>query len=85
MRGCPSALSFNLGGMDIDTLENEEFKFLGSLVTFKNSSDDVYQYVRQLISSGIENIDDSLVRDEYKLKMYADFFPTLHPIPSDSQ
>ena len=74
MKGCPSGVSFALGGTDIDTLENEDFKFLGSLVTYRNSSDDVYQYIRDIITSGIENIENAFVRDEYKLKMYAIYF-----------
>ena len=73
-KGSPSQVVFNLDGTNLDTLENEDFKFLGSLITYRNSSGDVYQYVRDIVTTGIENIDGSLVRDEYKLKMYADYF-----------
>ena len=73
-RGTPIELHFNLEGSDIQTLYENDFKFLGSLVTFKNTTSDVFQYVTGLITTGIENIDRSLVRDEYKLKIYSEYF-----------
>ena len=73
-RGTPIELHFNLEGSDIQTLYENDFKFLGSLVTFKNTTSDVFQYVTGLITTGIENIDHSLVRDEYKLKIYSEYF-----------
>ena len=70
----PIDLSFMLNDHEIQTLRNCDFKFLGSLVTFKNSTSDILKYVEDIITSGIEKIDKSLVRNEFKLKIYSDYF-----------
>ena len=72
--GKPTDIKFNLGEAAIPTLEAEPHKFLGSIVTFRNTATDVYQYLEEKITNGLENIDKSLVRNEFKLKMYANYF-----------
>ena len=72
--GKPTPVKFQLEEDIIPTLEEEPHKFLGSLVSFDNSSSDVYNYLENKIKTGLENIDKSLVRNEYKLKIYSEYF-----------
>ena len=72
--GSPTDLKFHLDNIELETLKTEEFKFLGSLVSYDNSSDDKYQYVKSMIEVGVTNIDKALVRNEFKLKVFADYF-----------
>ena len=73
-RGSPTDIPFMLDDYEIQTLRECDFKFLGSLVTFRNSTSDIFKYVEEIITSGIEKIDMSLVRNEYKMKIYSDYF-----------
>ncbi len=72
--GKPTAVEFNLDESKIPTLEKEPHKFLGSLITFNNTASDIFTYLHDIIKSGLENIDKSLIRNEYKLKIYCDYF-----------
>ena len=72
--GKAQAIKFNLDESVIPTLDEEPHKFLGSLITFTNTPLDVYNYLYEKISSGLENIDKSFIRSEYKLRVYTDYF-----------
>ena len=72
--GKPTAVKFNLDDSIIPTLDEESHKFLGSLVTFKNTNLDVFQYLEKKLRSGLENIEKGLIRNEFKLKVYAEYF-----------
>ena len=70
------AASFQLDGQNILSLSvtDNRFKFLGSLVTDNDNSRSVYEYLSEIITSGLRNIDASSVRSEYKLEIYSRYF-----------
>ena len=72
--GKPTDIPFTIGTNTIPILFDSEHKFLGSLITAKNTDMDVFNYLSDKITSGLSNIDKSLVRNEYKLKIYANYF-----------
>ena len=72
--GKPTSINFQLNDSNIPTLEEEPHKFLGSLITFNNTATDIYNYLESKIKSGLENIDKSLIRNEFKLKVYSDYY-----------
>ena len=67
-------VSFALGNDDIGSILHEKFhKFLGGFYTFKSSSGAVTEMIRDKISDQLKNIDKLLVRNEYKVRIYADY------------
>ena len=69
-RGSSVANVFTVEKEEIPTLDNEAHKFLGSLITFNNTSSDVADYLSDKIQTSLVNIDSCLVRNEYKLQVY---------------
>ena len=72
--GSAKSIPFHIDGDEIPTLDKESHKFLGSLITFKNSSADIFNYLYQMIETSLENVASSLIRNEYKLKIYIRYF-----------
>ena len=46
---------------------------LGSLITFRNKPAEVYEDIHEKLSTGLDRIDKSLIRNEHKLRVYADY------------
>ena len=55
----------------LKTLVDEPHKFLGQIVTHKNSSTDHFNFMSDILKSKLENLDGSAVRNEYKIATYA--------------
>ena len=72
--GKATSIEYSLDESNIPTLEKEPHKFLGSLLTFDNKEADVFEYLKNMIADGLSNIDKALVRPEFKLRMYSDYF-----------
>ena len=72
--GRPTDIPFTIGANVVPTLFESEHKFLGSLVTAKNTDLDVFNYIKDKLTLGLHNIDKSLVRNEYKLRIYSKYF-----------
>ena len=72
--GSPSSILFQIDGVDVSTIENDSHKFLGSLITFRNKSSDILEYLNSKISSALENISSSVIRPEYKIQVYTRYF-----------
>ena len=68
--GSPKPIRFTLSDLTISTLYDKPHKYLGSVVTHSASSSAGFSFLRDKISSILSNIDSSLVRSEYKLKIY---------------
>jgi hypothetical protein len=62
-----------IGEHDIPTLFEKEHTFLGSLITSHNKDIDIYEYIREKFEIALNNIDNSLIRNEYKLRVYTDY------------
>ena len=56
---------------NLKTLEDDPFKFLGSRITFRNTASDHYELLHELLNNKLENVDNCLVRGEYKVAIYS--------------
>jgi hypothetical protein len=68
--GSPKSIEFAIEEDSVPTVENESHKFLGSLITFRNTSADIFDYLSNKIQTALENVDSSLIRAEYKIQVY---------------
>ena len=68
-------VGFTLGDSMIGSILHDSFhKFLGGIFTFNYSPSAVASVVKAKIRSQLENVDRLLVRNEYKVRIYADYF-----------
>ena len=54
----------------LKTLVNDPHKFLGQIITHKNSSEDHFKFMESILKSKLENLDNCSVRNEYKIAIY---------------
>ena len=77
VRGKPQPVAFFLTDpisgekVQLKTLESDPHKFLGCVMTFNNSPQDHLRFLKDKLSTKLENIDDTKVRAEYKVAIYA--------------
>ena len=71
--GSPSVVPFHIGGSPVASIRDEEQKFLGKLLFYKGKSEETFAHIRDAFKEGIENIENAMVRDEYKLWMYVNY------------
>ena len=62
-----------LGDTSIDTLEKDSHKFLGSTITFSGKTNETFELIRDYLSTRLSRIDNMLIRNEYKLKIYTKY------------
>ena len=82
--GKPTNITFTLSDdnpetpvkIELKTLIEEPHKFLGQIITHKNSSQDHYAYLNNILKSKLENLDKSCVRNEYKIATYERYLIT---------
>ena len=72
-RGYPTEIPFSLDGNIIPTVKDESHKFLGAQITYNNRDSEIFKYMYDKLSKGLTNINESLIRNEYKLKVCADY------------
>ena len=53
---------------------DEEQKFLGKLLFFSGKPTETFNHIKNILSDGISHIDKAMVRNEYKLWMYDNYF-----------
>ena len=74
MAGKSQELVFTLGDSEIGSILHEKYhKFLGGFYTFSSTGSAVADILRDKISDQLKNVDDLLVRNEYKVKIYAQY------------
>ena len=61
----------NQNVIQLKTLEDDPFKFLGATITFKNTAGDHYDILEEMLKKKISNLDECLVRGEYKVAIYS--------------
>ena len=71
--GKPEAIKFKIGEHEVPSIRDEEQKFLGKLQFFKGKSEEVFNHIQGIFREGLENIEKAMVRNEYKLWMYANY------------
>ena len=66
---------FSLGDSAIASILHDKcHKFLGGIYTFDCSVPSVAAVIEESVGDRLRNIDELLVRDEYKVRIYADYF-----------
>ena len=55
------------------SIRDEEQQFLGKLLFFTGKSEETFTHIKDIFTKGIENIDKALVRNEFKLWIYANY------------
>ena len=72
--GKPEDVPFFIGDNRISSIRDKEQKFLGKRLFFKGKPDETFKMFKDTLTEGIENIDKALVRNEYKLWIYSNYF-----------
>ncbi len=72
--GSPKPIPFTLSdSVTISTLFDKPHKYLGSVIGHSASSSAGFDFIHNKLSSILSNIDSTLIRSEYKLKVYTTF------------
>ena len=66
-RGCANDVPFYIGDFKIPSIKKEDQKFLGKLLLFSGKAEDTFKLFKNTFKEGLERIDSSSVRSEYKL------------------
>ena len=73
--GKSSNIEFNLGTNTLNSIMHEIcHKFLGGLYTFENTPKSKASIIYDVFNDGLVNIDDLLIRNELKVKIYSEYF-----------
>ena len=76
---------FSLGESQIASILHDRYhKFLGGFYTFDFSTASVADVIQERVSDQMGNIDRLLVRDEFKVRIYSEYFlgsPSFPPHP----
>ena len=73
-RGASKVVDFFIGQSRVPSISEEEQKFLGRVIFYSGKSSDTFEYLREVLSTKLANIDKCLVRNEYKLWIYSKYF-----------
>jgi hypothetical protein len=76
--GSPSVVDFNFNGVHIPSIFAEEQKYLGKVISYSGKSSDTFELVKEIFREKLENIDQTMVRNEYKLWIYQNYFLNSH-------
>ena len=68
--GSPSVVPFHIGGSPVASIRDEEQKFLGKLLFYKGKFEETLAHIRDAFKKGIENIENAMMSDEYKMWMF---------------
>ncbi len=68
--GTSKVIEFNLNDSIIQSIANSPEKFLGSHITFSGKQSEIFKFIMDSIADTLENIDKSLIREEYKMSIY---------------
>ncbi len=71
--GQAKPIPYTIEGKQLTLVKDSAEKFLGSWITFSGTSSEVFTKIRQKITTMLSNIDSSLVRGEYKLRVYTKY------------
>ena len=72
--GYSKTIKFKLSDQIIESIYDNPEKFLGAQITFSGKQSDIFTYIFDGIKATLDNIDASLIRDEYKVKVYSQYF-----------
>ena len=73
--GKSQEIVFSLGESEIASILHDKYhKFLGGLYTFELTTASVAEVIKERVGEGLKRIGDLLVRNEYKVRIYAEYF-----------
>ncbi len=64
------SIEFQLSDEKIASISTSPEKFLGSHITFSGKQSEIFSFIKQSIEDILTNIDNSLIREEYKMSIY---------------
>ena len=86
--GKPSVIHFKFGENIIPSISEEEQKFLGRVLFYQGKSEECFTLLKEVISEKLENLDKTLIRNEFKIEIYQmyvlpsiRFLLTVHDLP----
>ena len=65
---------FYIGDYTIPSIKNEEQKFLGKILFFTGKQEETFSLIFNSFLEGLERINKSMVRNEFKLWIYSNYF-----------
>jgi len=71
--GRPQEVIFKLDDYGIKTVRDMPHKFLGSFITYSNTSTESYTMIKNKIEKVLDNINTTKVRNEYKVRVLNDY------------
>ena len=90
-QGKPKEIPFKIGETPLLSVKDEPEKFLGMYITYHGKTSEIYQIIHDKLKSALENIENSLVRGEYKIRVFTEYtlpsfryFLTVHSL-TDTQ
>jgi hypothetical protein len=72
--GRHTVVPFHIGGSPVASIRDEEQKFLGKVIFFTGKSEETFSHIRDILVEGLANIEKAMVRNEYKLWIYSQYF-----------
>ena len=69
--GRSSVVEFKIGDDSIPSIRDEEQKFLGKLLFYTGKSEETFTHIKETFEESLTNIENSSVRNEYKLWIYS--------------
>ena len=80
--GKSKAIEFSIGDNKLKSVQDAPEKFLGVLITLYDKTSDHFEVVKSKLNSMIENINVSLIRNEFKLRVYNEYsVPSIRYLP----
>jgi hypothetical protein len=71
--GSSKIIDFKLSELTVGSIANSPEKFLGSHITYLGKQSEIFDIIHSSILKVIENIDNSPIRDEFKVKIYTQY------------
>ena len=72
--GTPTLIHFKIKENKIPSIAEEEQKFLGKVISFSGKSIDNYNLIKENFTKQLKNLDNTKIRNEYKLWIYKNYF-----------
>ena len=63
-----------MGNNPIASIRDKVQKFLGKVLFYKGKYQETFNYIKDICVEGIKNIEKAMVRNEFKLWIYSNYF-----------
>ena len=73
-RGSPKKVSYFIGEDKVPSIAEQEQKFLGKIIFYTGKSKETLNFLKETFTTKLDNIEKTLVRNEYKLWIYVHYF-----------